>query len=922
MPNDPESRDRLDESIVERVETLAAWVGDIDSRVHAAEVATGDEKTAKELRKALEALAKHDPKLEKRLTDRVDVLADRLTTLASTVSTTAATLAGKEGEIANLRRELGKGGEQIEALMQQLKRTAGAADVERLQRTIAATAPEKGSRHGDKRVEELRGKVDYLAERLDTLSKTVATTAAGVSGREGELTLLRERLDEGAKHVQLTLVELQRRLEDTDLAERIDSLAAAVAQTSNGLATRESEMVAVRARVDESYARVGTVVTEIRESIEALAVQVAALEKFPGAAEQALESRAGELDARLATLGEKLESVAASVASALTGLSDREDELAALTRRVDDASSQVDAVGAELRRALAELPEPGTVDPELESRLESLRGTVSAVTTQLEQLDSASVERAQEAAARAAELERMLAEVAERLDAVERERDAAATELTRAAESWASEREWVRGRLEEISAAHADTSQAQETLAPQLTALTERLATMESEREAQTADIARVSQALDAERDSLHAELETLGERLAEAASTSGGESERLLAELGERLDAVERDGVAASELARAAAAWGEEREWVHGRLDEISAAYADTSNAQDVLAPQLSALTERLASMEGEREALATDIARVSQVLDAERASLHAELETLEARLSDAPARSENDTSERLLGELGRRLDAVERDGAAVASEIARAASYWASELDSLETRLERFATAQGETAQRQAVPGEASPAGGATDQLVTQLAERVEAMERDRDTLTAEIGRVSQAWASDRSTLEGRLEQVATHVDQVEAVAAGSTGPTTSGSEVEQLRVQVDGLRMRLAASEKELTAFTGSREVASRLDELARRIDGVERVAMTPSVVVSSSGTPVPGDGRFRLELRALELRMEHAEAASREHREAVLVQLERLAARIEWRLQRLEAEHEEAAAAVGGGAQVVPIRGGDV
>lgn len=781
----------MDETLLERVATLAAWVGEIESRVRVAEVTTGDEKTAKELRKALEALVKHDPKLEKRLTDRVDVLADRLSTLASTVSTTAAALAGKEGEIVALRRELDKGGEQIEALMGQLKRTAAAADVEKLQRAIATVGPERSPRSDDKRVDNLSGKVDILADRLDTLAKTVATTASGVAAREGDLALLRERLDEGSKHVQLTLVELQRRLADTELTERVDSLAAAVAATSSGLAGRESEIAAVRTRLDEAYSRVGTVVTEIRESIGSLATQIAALEKFPGAAEQALESRAAELDLRVDALGERLESLATSVTSALTGVSDREAELAALTERVDDASSRVDAVGVELRNALAELPEPGTVDPEVESRLETLRGTVAAVTSQLEQLDSASVDRAQEAASRAAELERLLAEVAERLDAVERERDAAATELARAAESWAEEREWVRRRLEEISAAHADASQAHEGLAP------------------------------------------------------------------------------------------------------------------------QLAALTERLASMEGEREALGADIARVSQVLDAERASLHTQLETLGARLSETAAASGNDESERLLAELGDRLEAVERDGAAVASEIARAASYWASELDSLETRLDRVASAQGEAAPPVAEPTE----------LLTELTGRVEAMERDRDALTAEIGRVSKAWASDRSTLEGRLEQVATHLDQVHAAAAGSAATGRSGDELDHLRVQVDGLRMRLAASEKELTAFTGSREVASRLDELVRRIDGVERVALAPSVVVSSSGSPVSGDGRFRLELRALELRMEHAEAASREHREAVLVQLERLASRIEWRLQRLEAEHEEATAeAVGGGAQVVPIRSG--
>ncbi len=59
----------------ERIETLSTWVGEIADRVRATELATGDEKTAKELRRALEAVAKHDPRLESRLTNRIDVLA-------------------------------------------------------------------------------------------------------------------------------------------------------------------------------------------------------------------------------------------------------------------------------------------------------------------------------------------------------------------------------------------------------------------------------------------------------------------------------------------------------------------------------------------------------------------------------------------------------------------------------------------------------------------------------------------------------------------------------------------------------------------------------------------------------------------------------------------------------------------------------
>ena len=84
----------------------------------------------------------------------------------------------------------------------------------------------------------------------------------------------------------------------------------------------------------------------------------------------------------------------------------------------------------------------------------------------------------------------------------------------------------------------------------------------------------------------------------------------------------------------------------------------------------------------------------------------------------------------------------------------------------------------------------------------------------------------------------------------------------------------------------------------------------------------VAVSAAGDDT--EGRYRLELRALELRMEHAEAAARENRDAVLVQLERLASRIEWRLQRLETGTSEGPvpeSVEGPLAQVVSIHGAD-
>ena len=787
--------DRVDEGLLERVDGIAAWISDLDARVRATELATGDEKSAKELRRAVEALSKHDPKLEKRLTNRVDVLADRLATLASTVSTTAAALAKKDGEIAGLRRELEERSRRIDALDRERGKAVGSDEVDKLRSAIKAVAAERTVRSSDSRVDGLGGKVDYLTERVDTLAKTVATTAAGLVGREGEIATLRQRLDEGSARIEQAAAELRRVQSDGTFVERLDALKRAVETTSAGLAGREGEIAAVRARIDEAYTRVGTVVSDLQQSIATLASQVAALEEVPGVTEQALEDRANELTGRVDGLAGRVDTLATNVETALSGLAEKELEIASLNRHVGDASSRVDTVVTELRQAVAALPEPGALDPALEARLEGLTGDVVAATAQLTALEAAGTERAEEASARSAAFERLLAEVGARLDAVERDRDAAAAQLTRAGEAWTEEREWVRAQLQVLAAAHAETSEAHEGLGPVLEALAARLDSMEGDHAAVTAEIARVSDALEAERASLHTQLDGLAAALAESASaspTGGGDSEHLLAA-------------------------------------------------------------------------------------------------------------------------LAGRLDSVEQDGAAVASEIARTAAFWATELDSIEARLTEVTSSTGESA-----------GGGAdeeTARLLGELAGRLDAMEQDRRTAAYEIARVSASWAAERSSLEGRLDEVTAHLADVESDVPGAGAAAVHGEEIAQLRVLVDGLRMRLASSEQELAALVGSRDVGPRIDEVTRRLESLERAPII--VAGSADGGPLAGDGRFRLELRALELRMEHAEAAARENREAVLVQLERLAARIEWRFQRLEAAHDAAyPEAVGGGAQVVPIRGLEV
>lgn len=302
----PENGDgRLDE----RVEALATWVDEIAGRVRATELTNGDEKTAKELRRAIEAVAKHDPKLETRLTNRIDVLADRLGTLASAVSTTSAELARRDGELAALRRELAQGNARIQTVGGELGRAASAADIDRLDEAIAMLSADRPSRKAEDQTERLGGKVDYLTERVDTLGKTVAATAAGLAGREGELATLRQRLDERAKHFERALAELGQPSGAATLGGRLDALKGTLETVAGSFAQLENEMGAVRACIDEAHRQLGSTVTELQKSTAGLAAQVDALEERGQAMENTMEEKAASLSGKvgnLAGLGDRL----------------------------------------------------------------------------------------------------------------------------------------------------------------------------------------------------------------------------------------------------------------------------------------------------------------------------------------------------------------------------------------------------------------------------------------------------------------------------------------------------------------------------------------------------------------------------------------------------------------------------------------
>ncbi len=256
---------------------------------------------------------------------------------------------------------------------------------------MAALAVEHSPRKDDEQVARLGGKVDYLTERVDTLAKTVAATAAGLAGRDGDLATLRQRLDERTKRLEQGLGELEQRPE-TGLTRRLDLLEAEVQRSIAGLGAQDEANEALRRAWATSLdahavsqnsmlaglaARVDAVETDVESTSTGLAETHGALEGklaevLTGSARQT--TRTGELERRLAELTGRQE-------TAERVLRDLGDELVAevgrasiaVTERLsglDERLEKVELLGT------AEASEAARVSAELASELEERLHTV------------------------------------------------------------------------------------------------------------------------------------------------------------------------------------------------------------------------------------------------------------------------------------------------------------------------------------------------------------------------------------------------------------------------------------------------------------------------------------------------------------------------------------------------------------------
>ena len=783
-------------ALADRVERLAARLDSVDIEVRASSVAV-DEKSLRELRRTVEALSKRDPKFEDRMTNKVDVIADRLQTLAKIVSTTGASQAARDGEIAAVRKELDAAKAQIDKTIAELRKSIDPSSIDELRRAIASVAEQKLPRKLDSRIEGLAGKVDVVSQRVDTLATTVATAAAGLAGREGDVAALRKKFDAETSRVEGIVAELRKSIDprsvpelrevvralsekavslergtERDLAEisgkiealstRFDALADWASTTGTYLAGRDEEIAAFRTSLQEADAKLESTVGDLHEAVGALTAQVGALDDVAsGEAARALEGGIAAVGASVEELGRRLESLETSVATTAEESAGKEAELAELARGFEAARIQTDAVIDDLRQSLETLANAGP-DPDLTGRLDALTERVQVVGGQVE---------AAAAAANAAPAGPD-PELVERLD------------------SMAQRVEALAGQVEAAAASAAGAGSAPDPeLVSRLDTVTRQVEALAVQVEAATA-------------------LQT---------ATTAEPDPALLA----RLDVVTQ-----------------QVEALAAQVEEASALRAATTAEQDP------ALVERLETMARQLDELAGQV-----------------------QAGPAP-----EIYEELLQGLTLRVASLERDiEETVDNAITRVRAAWELDRDSLVGEIGTVAdTLRAELENRE------------PDSLVEELMRRLDTVEQEREKIAAEV--------------------------------AGGTEEAIGG-----LQSAMDALLTRISSTEDDLAAVAEAPLIVARLDDLAHRLETLEKEksAVPPE--------PVLGDGRFRVEVRALELRIDHAEETARESREAVLVQLERLASRIDMRLDRLETaknSNYEQSEVTAGGAQVVPIRSNDV
>ncbi len=427
--------DRIDD-LVERVDPLSAAV-----------VSTGERLDARDV--ALETLEHQFTEARSRVDELVGTLAQALAEFPDPNSV-AHELTPRIDELA----------ERTASLAQQLARVESSVD-EQLRTSVSASAELERSVAGE------REAMSELAARLDALATSLAPIADRVSGAEELLLALDSQVDETgrlgplvAEQEQLlaALAARTASLEQTEdaaarvldervadvrheldrLARRLESLDTSSASSAARVSGTEEAMAELRAYVEDAGGRLSSLLADHKQSLAALGARTAALEQADDDVTQILDERVSAASARIDELASQLDPLAASVESAVTGLAEKERELAAAHSHFTESSSRVETIAEDIREALHAFPDaaPDALAT-LASKLDTTVADMASLAGRLERVEAVHVDR-------------VATDLGERLDRIDARIAAVAAEMGRAKTLWPVALRSLEARLDDL----------------------------------------------------------------------------------------------------------------------------------------------------------------------------------------------------------------------------------------------------------------------------------------------------------------------------------------------------------------------------------------------------------------------------------------------------------------------------------------
>ena len=772
----------------------------------------------------------------------IDALADRVDTLASMVRETAGSLAANRGEVASLDRRV------EERIGEDTQRSAAAlasvrGEIEAL-RGFVAEAPKRSGTVAAAVSDPLRETIATLTDRTETLSEIVRSTAGRLVAEQTRISVLAEALARGDERAEARFDEVRRDL-------RV---------------------------VSEQASR-------------------AAAPPSPTSVDPGLEQRVAQ---QVGALVERVDFLAGTATATAGRLAAKDGELARLEQLREETLTRTDESVRSMRNDLEALNARLAVDPMLQQRVDGLFDTVQTLGDRVGTLSGIVGETAGRSTGREVEsaaLDSRLGDVGLRIDEVARELrreiDALAAVAPDGPASAADPGELEAkvaafgAQLVRLEGVVADASGATEQVGVELR---EEIVALAAAVAKEHVDVVAATREWEARRSALETRMDDLAAFATSTAERGSGEIAALAA-------AVARKH---SDVVEATREWEARRSALETRMDDLAAFAASTAErGADELGRALHTLAERLERLEHDRQAVASDATYAESTWAQERVALEARLDAIATAIT--VERPQAPEVEYLVDELAGRLARMEGERETVA-DLAALAETWTTELATLEARVEAgLSTLEDHaTAGVSGVAGTADLNAGLSENL-DELTERIEQIERDRDAVRDELARTATSWTAERASLQERVSELAARIVTGPVPAATEVDGdlfTQTPQELDRLRIGVEGLRMRLAYHEKTVSDLAGSRGVVQRLDELSARLDQLAAiVAAGPASVGLAGAAP-----RMQLhvpETSGLVSRLDEADRLRNQTREKMLEQMEKIASRMDWRLQRLEA-----------------------